>query len=80
MALGQCLRRRWNTPCTNVCAALIDAASRGDDYLHLALQYHRISEAWVWCHPPQGYDRRKREPVPEDATIYPPPSHYTRRH
>jgi hypothetical protein len=37
MALGQCLRRRWNTPYTNVCAALIDAAGRGDDYLHLAL-------------------------------------------
>jgi len=61
-ALGQCLRRRWNfnlpQSYSTCCADLISAAAKGADDLHAALVRHRISEKWIWCHPPFKWDRR----------------------
>ena len=72
MALGRCLRRRWNgVSYSTVCADLCTAHAKGNDALHQCIQRHRINEAYVWVRPPRGWNWS--QDAPPEAYQYPPP-------
>jgi hypothetical protein len=71
VALGRCLRRRWNgISYSTVCAELLLAQAVNDDALHAAVGKHRINEQWMWTKPPVGW--KWGSDAPPEAYQYPP--------
>ena len=50
---------------------LFRAYEHGDDALHAMVQALKIREDWMWIPFPKGW--KSGDPVPPEATQYPPP-------